>query len=284
MVKRNRCRPRLKVTADGRGVVGHAGARLLSDLADRLGLTAGLSAAMLATKQRRRGHDRGRVLADLAVMIADGGTAISDLAVLRDQPGLFGEVASTPTAWRTLEAVDDAALVRIATARAAARRRVWAAGADPGFYVIDLDATLITSHSDKAGAAPTYKRGFGFHPLLAFLDRTGEALAGVLRPGNAGSNTAADHVTVLGLALAQLPVDPAVVDVVARADSAGLTHGFIDACVNANVRFSVGHDLTEAVRTACLNIPPDAWRPAITADGSDYRDDTEIAEQLWRFT
>ena len=259
MVNRSQSRSRLKVTGDGRGVVGHAGARLLSDLADRVGLTAGLSTAMAPTKHRCRGHDRGRVLADLAVMIADGGTAIADLAVLRDQPSLFGEVASTPTAWRTLEAIDDAALNRIAQARAGARRRVWAAGADPGFYVIDLDATLITSHSDKAGAAPTYKRGFGFHPLLAFLDGTGEALAGILRPGNAGSNTAADHVTVLTMAHAQLPVDPAAVEVIARADSAGLTHGFIDACVNANVRFSVGHDLTEAVRAACLAIPPGAW-------------------------
>jgi hypothetical protein len=100
----------------------------------------------------------------------------------------------------------------------------------------------------------------------------------VLRPGNAGSNTAADHVTVLTMALTQLPVDPAVVEVVARADSAGLTHGFIDACVNANVRFSVGHDLTEPVRQACLSIPERAWRPAITADGSEYRDDADIAE------
>ena len=277
-MNRSQGRSRLKVTGDGRGVVGHAGARLLSDLADRVGLTAGLSTAMAPTKQRRRGHDRGRVVTDLAVMIADGGTAISDLAVLRDQPSLFGEVASTPTAWRTLEAIDGAALDRIAQARAAARRRVWAAGADPGFYVIDLDGTLITSHSDKAGASPTYKRGFGFHPLLAFLDGTGEALAGVLRPGNAGSNTAADHVTVLTMALAQLPVNPADVEVVARADSAGLTHGFIDACVNAHVHFSVGHDLTEAVRTACLAIPHRAWKPAITADGSDYRDDADIAE------
>ncbi len=278
MVKRNRCRPQLKVTADGRGVVGHAGARLLSDLADQLGLTDGLSVAMSPTKQRRRGHDRGRVLADLAVMIADGGTAISDLAVLRDQPNLFGEVASTPTAWRTLEAIDDDALIRIAAARAAARARVWAAGADPKFYVIDFDATLITSHSDKSGAAATYKRGFGFHPLLAFLDATGEALAGILRPGNAGSNTAADHIAVLDMALAQLPINPAVMEVVARADSAGLTHGFIDACIAANVRFSVGHDLTEPVRAACLAIPKRAWIPAITADGCDYRDDADIAE------
>lgn len=278
MVKRSRCRPRLKVSADGRGVVSHAGARLLSDLADQVGLTDGLSIAMAPTKQRRRGHDRGQVLMDLAVMIADGGTAISDLAVLRDQPKLFGEVASTPTAWRTLEAIDAAALDRIAQARAEARRRVWAAGADPGFYVVDFDATLITSHSDKAGAAPTYKRGFGFHPLLAFLDATGEALAGILRPGNAGSNTAADHIAVLAMALAQLPVDPAEVEVIARADSAGLTHGFIDACVEANVRFSVGHDLTEPVRNACLNISKQAWKPAITADASDYRDGADIAE------
>jgi len=278
MVKRNRRRRRLEVSADGRGVVGHAGSRLLSDLADHLGLTEGLSMAMAPTKQRRRGHDRGHVLTDLAVMIAGGGTAISDLAVLRDQPNLFGEVASTPTAWRTLDAVDDDALARIAVARAAARRRVWAAGADPKFYVIDFDATLITAHSDKAGASPTYKKGFGFHPLLAFLDATGEALAGLLRPGRAGSNTAADHVTVLEMALAQLPVDPEHVEVIARADSAGLTHGFINACVNAGVKFTVGHDLTEVVRNACLAIPPHAWEPAITADGSDYRDEAWIAE------
>ena len=280
MVNRNRRRRRLEVSADGRGVVGHAGSRLLSDLADQVGLTEALSKAMAPTKQRQRGHDRGHVLADSAVMIAGGGTAISDLAVLRDQPNLFGEVASTPTAWRTLEAVDDDALGRIATARAAARRRVWAAGADPKFYVIDFDATLITSHSDKAGASPTYKKGFGFHPLLAFLDATGEALAGLLRPGRAGSNTAADHITVLGMALAQLPVDPKQVEVIARADSAGLTHGFINACVTAHVKFTVGHDLTEVVRNACLAIPPRTWKPAITADGSDYRDEAWITDAV----
>src|SRR2546423_5731280 len=178
MVKRNRPRRKLVVTADGRGVASHAGARLLSDLADAVGLTAGLSTAMAPTKRRRRGHDRGNVLLDVAVMIADGGDAISDLAVLRDQPDLFGQVASTPTAWRTLEAVDAAVLEAIATARAIARAKAWAAGADPGFYVIDFDATLVTAHSAKQGAAKTYKRGFGFHPLLAFLDATDEVLAG----------------------------------------------------------------------------------------------------------
>ena len=277
-MKRKRTRPRLLVTADGTNVVGHAGARLLSDLADACGLTDGLSAAMAPTKTRRRGHDRGQVLADLAVMIADGGDAISDLVVLRNQPELFGEVASTPTAWRTLEAVDVAALQRIALARAAARKKVWEAGGDPGFYVIDFDGTLITAHSEKEGAAPTYKRGFGHHPLLAFLDATGEALDGILRPGNAGSNTTADHVELLAMALAQLPVDPETVEVVARADSAALTHGFIDACRAANVRFSVGHDLTEPIRRACLAVPEQWWVPAVTADGADVREGAEVAE------
>jgi Transposase DDE domain group 1 len=266
MVKRSQTRPRLKVSADGASVVGHAGARLLSDLADEVGLTGGLSAAMAATKQRRRGHDRGRVLVDLAVMIADGGEAMSDLAVLDS------------TAWRSLEAVEETARARIAIARAEARRQVWAAGADPGFYVIDFDGTLITSHSDKEGAAPTYKRGFGHHPLLAFLDATGEALAGILRPGNAGSNTTADHVALLAMALAQLPVDPEVVDVVARADSAALTHGFVDACRDAHVRYSIGHDLTEPIRVACLGCPSRRWRPAVSADGAEERAGAEVAE------
>ena len=278
MVKRKRTRPRLLVTADGSHVVGHAGARLLSDLSDATGLTEGLSVAMAPTKQRRRGHDRGQVLADVAVMIADGGDAISDLSVLRNQPELFGEVASTPTAWRALEAIDAAALERIATARAAARKKVWAAGVDPGFYVIDFDGTLITAHSEKQGAAPTYKRGFGHHPLLAFLDATGEALGGILRPGNAGSNTTADHVELLGMALAQLPFDPERVEVVARADSAALTHGFVDACRAAHVRFSIGHDLTEPIRTACLGVPERRWMPAVTADGRDEREGADVAE------
>jgi Transposase DDE domain group 1 len=277
-MKRNSMRPRLRVTGDGRNVVAHAGARVLCDLADELGLTDGLSAAMLPTKQRRRGHDRGRVLVDLAVMLADGGEAISDLAVLRDQLALFGEVASVPTAWRTLEAIDEKVLVRIASARAAARAAAWAAGADPGFYVIDFDATLVNSHSEKEHAAPTYKRGFGFHPLMAYLDATGEALAAKLRPGNAGSNTAADHVEVLDLALAQLPIDPHEHEIIARTDSAALTHGFIDACRARGVRFAVGHDLTAPIRTACISVPKSWWVPAITADGVDERDDAEVAE------
>src|SRR5207244_13180504 len=145
---------------------------------------------------------------------------------LRNQPGLFGEVASTPTAWRTLEAVDDDALDRSATARAEARRVAWESGADPGFYVIDIDASLVGAHSEKEGAAPTYKHGFGFYPLMSYLDATGEPLAGVLRPGNSGSAPAKDMIEVLDASLFQLPVDPPATEAILRAAAAGLSPRF----------------------------------------------------------
>ena len=271
-------RPNLVVSTGGRGVVAHAGARLLCDLADDLGLSRGLSAAMAPTKRRRRGHDRGRVLVDLAVALADGATAISDLRVLANQPALFGEVASVPTAWRTLESVDAAALGRIAAARAQARRHAWAAGMDPGYYVIDIDGTLVTADSDKEQAAPTYKHGFGFYPLLAYLDRTGEPLAGLLRPGNAGSGTAADHIVVLDAALAQLPVDPRTREVIVRTDSAALSHAFLTACRERAVRFVVGHALTAEVARIVVQAPESRWIPAISADGMDEREGAEVAE------
>ena len=278
MVKRRRRRPALTITGDGAGVANHAGARLLADLADAVGLSGALSAAMAPTKQRRRGHDRGEVLTDLIVAIADGAETISDLATLRDQPELFGAVASHPTVWRTLAAVDEVVLERIKTARAQARAKAWAAGADPGFYVIDIDATLVGAHSDKEQAAPTWKRGFGFHPLLAYLDATGEALAGVLRAGNAGSGTATDHIDVLGDALAQLPIDATATEVIVRSESAGWSHGFVNECRDRHVRFVIGHQLTVDIASVLVKLPKRAWSPAITADGSDWREHAEIAE------
>jgi Transposase DDE domain group 1 len=277
-MQRNRRRPAIGVTTGGKGVVAHAGARLLCDLADGLGLSDGLSAAMAPTKKRRRGHDRGEVLVDLAVAIADGATTISDLRVLANQPSLFGEVASTATAWRTLAAVDAAALARIAEARRDARRCAWEAGMDPGFYMIDIDGTLVNAHSDKEGAAPNYKHGFGFYPVMAYLDATGEALAGLLRPGNAGSGTAADHVDVLDAALYQLPVDPHGTEVVVRADTAGCSHGFLDVCRERGVRFIVGHNLTAEIAGVVLDVPERCWDPAITADGLDEREHAQVAE------
>ena len=123
------------------------------------------------------------MLTQLAVAIADGATTVSDIAVLRHPPDLFGRVASAPTVWRTLTALTEETLTRIAATRAAARRRVWAAGLDPHFSVIDIDGTLVTAHSDKERARPTYKHGYGFYLLLAILDAMGEPLAIQLRPG-----------------------------------------------------------------------------------------------------
>jgi hypothetical protein len=183
-VKRTSSRPKIVVTADGRGVVSHAGARLLADLADATGLSDGMSEALAPLRRRDRGHDPGRVALDVAVMLADGGEAIADLAVLRDQGELFGSVASDATAWRVLDAIDATALDRLRAARARARELAWAQAAQterlpsstvggyriPGL-VLDIDATIVICHSDKESAAKTWKKTYGYHPLLCFLCR-----------------------------------------------------------------------------------------------------------------
>jgi hypothetical protein len=256
------------VTGDGKGVASHAGSLLIAELADRVGLTAGLSAAMTHTRRRRSAHDPGVVLTQLAVMLADGGDCLADIAVLRRQPELFGRVGSDPTVWRVLDSVHSLGLRNIAAARAAARTRAWAAGAAPDEVVIDIDGTLVDAHSDKQDATPTYKRGFGFYPILAYLDATGEGLAGLLRPGRAGSNDAADHLAVLDAALAQLPVTPADEEIVVRTDTAGATHDFIDGCIEREVGFLVGLPIDAAVRDAFMLVQEEDWVPAIEADGT----------------
>jgi len=223
------------------------------------------------------------VLVDLAVTLADGGDCLSDLQVLRNQPGLFGEVASQTTAWRVVEAIDQSVLERVQRARARARARVWKWGAAPGRATLDFDATLVGSYSEKEGAAPTYKQGFGFHPLLVHLDETREALAGRLRPGNAGANTAQDHVELLEEALAQLPLptrkeDPErSLEVLVRADTAGATHSFVEAITGRGLEFSIGFDVTEPVRLAILELPKSAWVDAIQQD-LEPREGTWVAE------
>jgi Transposase DDE domain group 1 len=255
-------------------VVAHVGAVVLAELADRVGLTGGLG--RWANRGLRSGaYDRGRVLRDLVVMLADGGDCVSDLAALRDQPLLFGRVASTATAWRVVAeevAADPKGLAALWGALAVARERAWAVGAAPvGPLVVDFDASLVTAHSDKQGAAPTYKGGFGLHPLLACLDRgdgTGEVLAGVLRPGNAGANTTADHVHLLTVALLAIPAAVrARGPILVRSDAAGATHGFVEAIVAARHLFSVGFDCDARVRAAILATPERAWQPALDVDG-----------------
>jgi Transposase DDE domain group 1 len=214
---------------------------------------------------------------DLAVMLADGGDALTDLGALRDQPTLFGHVASDPTAYRCLERLDAGMLAQIRGARAAARACAWGIAKAPRRLVLDIDATLVTARSDKERAAGTYKGTYGFHPLLCFEATTGEALAGILRPGCAGANTAADHIAVLERALAQLPHGTAGPGTLVRCDSGGASHDFLDAVTARGLAFSVGFDLSERVREACLAVPQDASLPAFDSEG-DPRDGAWVAE------
>ena len=280
------------MSADGTGVVSHVGSVALRLLADRVGLTAALSGAVARRSFSPR-HDRGRVLVDLAVTLADGGEAISDIDVLRHQANVFGPVASAPTVWRTLASLTAAGLRRVDVARARARRHVWAqfptlpvsrvAGGDLGSTVVlDVDATLVTAHSEKEEARPTFKGGFGFHPLGVWCDNTSEWLTVMLRPGNAGSNTAADHVAVLDAAFRQVPAKYRR-HLLVRADGAGCTHGLLTWLHEQNerrgrrVEFSVGFAATEQVRAAIRRVPARAWTPAIDTAG-DLREGGDVAE------
>lgn len=267
----------VEVTADGEGLVSHAGAVLVVELADRVGLTEALSDALAGSRERRSAHDPGRVIRDVAVMLADGGDCVTDLDAYRGQERLFGAKASETTTHRVLKAVDERLLDRIRTARATARSRVWDAGGRPERITLNIDATLLTAHSDKERAAGNYKHGYGFHPIGCWLDETGEALAAVLRPGNAGSNTAEDHFTVLGLALAQLPADDLDREILVRTDIGGCTHAFTADCREASIRFSVGYELNDTVRQVILDLPETAWVRAINADGGE-RDGAWVAE------
>jgi len=280
-VKRGGRDVKVEVRADGQGLVSHAGAGLLAETADRLGLTSALDRALAPLRERVSRHSPGRVIRDLAVMLADGGEKLCDLGGLRDQEALFGPVASDSTAYRLIERIarDRGALERIRAARAEARARAWRRGARPRLVEIDVDATLLTAHSDKQGAAGNFKGGFGFHPMLAYLDGTEQALAGVLRPGNAGANTAADQIAVLDAALQQLPKRVAAREaILIRADSAGATHALLDFCRHGKLRFSVGFDLTEPVREAILALGEDAWTLAIGQNGEPRDDGARVAE------
>jgi Transposase DDE domain group 1 len=229
------------------------------------------------TRERRSAHDPGRVLRDVAVMLADGSDCVTDLDGYRGQQRLFGVRASETTTQRVLKSIDEQLLERIRASRAAARARVCDAGGRPDSITLNIDATLVTAHSEKQLAAGNYKHGYGFHPLCCYLDETGEALAAILRPGNAGSNTAADHFEVLGLALDQLPAGDLDREILVRADIGGATYAFTADCREANIRFWVGYELGESARRAILDLPETAWVQAINANSED-RDGAWVAE------
>jgi Transposase DDE domain group 1 len=256
---------KVDVAADGTGLSSRAGTVLLALTAQRLGLSDGLSGALGDTRERRSAHDPGRVLCDLAVMAADGGRCVSDLAALAGQPALFGEIASVSTARRVLLSITDAEIDRVRQARALARARAWKAGAAPERVILDFDATPISIHSEKEHAAGHYKGGYGFNPLLVSCDR--EILAGVLRPGNAGANNAEDHRDVLELALEQLPQSALDGEILARSDSAGASHGFASACRETRIGFSLGYPINSTLREQILAEGEDAWKPAVNQDG-----------------
>ena len=270
----------VEVTADGEGLVSHAGTALLSQVADKSGLTRALSRELASMRERRSGHDPGRVIRDLAVMLADGGEALTDLGGIREQAALFGAVASDSTAYRAIERIASGAelLEGLRAARKVAREHVWGLGCAPERVTIDLDATLLGAHSEKEGAAGNFKGGFGFHPMLAYFEETSEAAAGVLRPGNAGANTAADQIAVAEAALEQIPAERVEgIEVLLRTDSAGAVHELLEWAHEGGISYSVGFDLTESVREAIARIPDDHWAPAKDQDGS-ARENGEVAE------
>ena len=279
----------LSVSADGTGVVAHAGSIAVRLLADRCGLTKELSKAT-ARRSFAPFHDRGQVLVDVAVMLADGGEAIGDINVLGHQGQVLGPVASAPTVWRALDELTPAVLKRIEVARARVRRHVWAQLPDlpasqvadtdlGGVVVLDVDATLVAAHSEKESAAPTFKGGFGYHPLAVWCDNTQEMLAVTMRAGNAGSNTVTDHIDVLSRAIAQVPAAYRK-HLLIRADS---SHGLLDWLTAQGAKrgrileYSVRYATNAKVRDAIAKVPKTVWTPANNADG-DVREGGDVAE------
>ena len=275
-------------------MVAHVGLHALGRFADRLGLGDSLSAVVPVTGERRPAHDRGKVLTQAMLMLAGGGEACSDIEHLRAQGALFGSVASDSTLYRSFRAIDPATLEGLWEAVAAVRAKVWrASSATTGIapVVLDIDASLHQVHSEnKEEAAPNYKGGYGFHPINCFADATGETLGVLLRPGNAGANTIADHVSVLDQAISQLPAevaaghrlgdDPALVRraVRVRTDSAGCTN-FVWHARARNVGFAVVARSNAQVHAAISRVrfDDDAWRPAVRQDG-DERPGAAVAE------
>ncbi|MEU3073438.1 IS1380 family transposase [Streptomyces laurentii] len=284
--------PRVRIEGGGRGVVSQAGAVLLVETVRKAGLDRAISAALMPWRRPRAVHDPGKILLDVALAVALGGDCLADVGMLRAEPAVFGPVASDPTVSRlvdSLAAAGPKALSAIRAARAEAREHVWnvAKNAAPdaeGQVVVDLDGVLVPAHSEKQDATATWKKTFGHHPLMGFVDHgsggAGEPVAGLLRPGNAGSDTAADHITTAQLALAQLPKKyRRGRQTLIRTDSAGGTHEFAAWLAKRGrwLSYSVGMTITDTIHQAVLKIPPATWTVAVEPDG-EIRDGAWVAE------
>ena len=276
----------LRVVVGSESLISSAGGSLLLQTAAAAGLDVALSAGLRPWRTVRARHDPGKVLLDLAVAVALGGDCLADVAVVRAQPDLFGHVASDPTVSRLVAALAadaPAALAAVRQARAQARERVWQLSPpvqDDGPIIVDLDATIVLAHSEKEGATPTWKRTFGFHPLLAFADHgpggTGEQLAGLLRIGKATANDAADHIAVLTDALAQLPADRRH-RVLVRGDSGAGVNAFLHHLHALGLHYSVGVTAHHPIVDALAVLPRQAWRAALDAGGQP-REGAQVAE------
>lgn len=273
-------------------LISSSGALLLEEAIRVGGLDRGLSRALSRWQPQRAGHDPGKVLLDVAAAVALGGDCLADVAAVRSQPKVFGTVASDPTVSRVFAVLAgdvEEAVAAIRQARADARAAVWtrrrplagiAGRRTGGQVIVDIDATLVTAHSDKEGAEPTFKRGFGFAPLCSFVDHgehgTGEALALDLRPGKASPWNADDHLAVLDNALARLP-DHERGQVLIRADTGACSKMLLSHITDLGLEYSVGFQAHETVKTAIEVIPEQAWRAALDGDG-EPREGAQVAE------
>jgi hypothetical protein len=300
-VKRSRGYPRVRVDTAGMSAVSQAGGALLVETVRAAGLDEGLSAALAPWRLPGARHDPAKVLLDLAVAVCVGGDCLADVAVVRAEPAVFGAVASDATVSRTIAALardphrTEQVLAAINSAQALARGRVWRLAADraPDHEVtlarpliVDIDGVLVEAHSEKEQAAPTFKKGFGHHPLVAFVDHgcagTGEPVGMLLRKGNAGSNTAVDHVTIVREALRQLPGVNAAArsvgrTVLVRIDGAGCSHAVLDYLHARQLGYSVGFTLPDTTPELLDHIPDSAWTDAYDADGQ-VREGAMVAE------
>jgi len=276
----------VRVESGGESLISSAGAALLLATTRVSGLSKALCDGLAPWRVARSVHDPGKTVLDLAVAIALGGDCLADIGVVRAQPELFGPAASDPTVSRLVDALAEqpgAAIAAIRAARAHARARVWSHRtpfADDRQVVVDLDATLIGAHSEKEHATPNFKRGFGFHPMLAFVDHgeggSGEPLAAMLRPGKATANDAADQIAVLDAALAQLP-EQFRSRVLVRGDTGSGVHGFVWHIHRLGLEYSVGIYGRQPVLDALAVLPKQAWRTALDADERP-REGAQIAE------